>query len=54
MKLLTNELIEAKLHELGFSEKQISEQNGEFTQLVLDRYGARVDDDRWNGQDLHV
>ena len=53
MKLITEELIEAKLHELGFSEKQISEQNGEFTQLVLDHYGARVDD-RWTDQDLYV
>ena len=53
MKLLTEELIEAKLHELGFSEKQISEQNGEFPQLVLDHYGARVDD-RWVDQDLYV
>lgn len=53
MKLITTELIEAKLHELGFSEKQISEQNGEFTQLVLDHYDARVDD-RWADQDLYV
>jgi len=53
MKLLTDELIEAKLHELGFSEKQISEQNSEFTQLVLDYYDARVDD-RWEQQDLYV
>ena len=53
MKLITEELMEAKLHELGFSEKQISEQNGEFTQLVLDHYDARVDD-RWTDQDLYV
>jgi len=53
MKLLTEELIEAKLHELGFSEKQISEQNGKFTQLVLEHYDARVDD-RWADQDLYV
>lgn len=53
MKLITEELMEAKLHELGFSEKQISEQNGNFTQLVLDHYDARVDD-RWADQDLYV
>jgi len=53
MKLLTDELIEAAMHELGFSEKQISEQNGEFTQLVLDHYGASYSD-RWEQQDLYV
>ncbi len=53
MKLITPELMEAKLHELGFSEKQISEQDGDFKQLVLDHYGARVDD-RWTDQDLYV
>jgi hypothetical protein len=53
MKLLTDELIEAAMHELGFSEKQISEQNGEFTQLVLDHYGASYSD-RWQEQDLYV
>ncbi len=53
MKLITPELMEAKLHELGFSEKQISEQDGDFKQLVLDHYGARVDD-HWAGQDLYV
>jgi hypothetical protein len=53
MKLLTDELIEAKLHELGFSEKQISEQNSNFPQLVLDYYDAKFSDS-WNQQDLYV
>ena len=53
MKLLTDELIEAKLHELGFSEKQISEQNSNFPQLVLDHYDAKFSD-RWEQQDLYV
>ena len=53
MKLLTDEMIEAAMHELGFSEKQISEQNHDFTQLVLDHYDAKVSD-RWEQQDLYV
>jgi glutamine synthetase len=53
MKLLTDELIEAAMHELGFSEKQISEQNHDFIQLVLDHYDAKVSD-RWEQQDLYV
>ncbi len=53
MKLITEELMEAKLHELGFSEQQISQQDGDFTQLVLDHYDARVDD-CWADQDLYV
>ena len=53
MKLLTDEMIEAAMHELGFSEKQISEQNHDFTQLVLDHYDAKISD-RWEQQDLYV
>jgi len=54
MKLLTDELIEAAMHELGFSEKQINEQqNHDFTQLVLNHYDAKVSD-RWEQQDLYV
>ena len=53
MKLLTDELIEAAMHELGFSEKQISEQNQNFTQLVLDYYDAKFSDN-WEQQDLYV
>ena len=53
MKLLTDELIEAAMHELGFSEKQISEQNSNFTQLVLDHYGSSYSDS-WEQQDLYV
>jgi len=53
MKLLTDELIEAAMHELGFSEKQISEPNHDFTQLVLDYYDAKVSD-KWEQQDLYM
>jgi hypothetical protein len=53
MKLLTDELIEAAMHELGFSEKQISEPNQNFTQLVMDHYDASYSD-RWEQQDLYV
>ena len=53
MKLLTDELIEAAMHELGFSEKQISEPNHDFTQLVLDYYDAKASDN-WKQQDLYV
>tara|TARA_B100000768_G_C11273471_1_gene374627 strand:- start:692 stop:1243 length:552 start_codon:yes stop_codon:yes gene_type:complete len=53
MKLLTDEIIEAKLHDLGFSEEQISEQNNNFTQLVLDYYGAQYSDN-WTEQDLYI
>ena len=53
MKLLTDEMIEAAMHELGFSEKQISEQNQNFTQLALDYYDAKFSDN-WEQQDLYV
>ena len=53
MKLLTDEMIEAAMHELGFSEKQISEQNQNFTQLALDYYDAKFSNS-WEQQDLYV
>ena len=53
MKLLTDEMIEAAMHKLGFSEKQISEQNQNFTQLALDYYDAKFSNS-WEQQDLYV
>ncbi|MCP3696985.1 MAG: hypothetical protein GY920_00220 [Aliivibrio sp.] len=53
MKLLTEEMVQDALKKLGFSKEQISEQDGDFTQLVLDHYGARVDD-HWADQNLYV
>ena len=53
MKLLTEEMVQDALKELGLTEEQLVKDDAQMSDKIMDHYDCRISD-RWEEQDLYI